>query len=282
LREAGGSAKAIFAERALNEIVGHSQGIPRQLNLLCNNALIRAYAIGLRWVSVKTARAAIDEYENLGRAVEQFPKPLVRPVLRSIMARTAIPVTGLGFVALVGLYFLGVGRAPRAELMLRGQTTTPIVSTNVAQKRDTPISTAPSRPTDSDTGALQKRIAALIPPSSLPNDRAALMSSSSPPNDSEVSKRAVANASSTSRTVASARLPHPTRDPHSKSRETLAYSVRSGDTIEGIALRQLGSRAKFESVVEANPQLRDVNRIYPGDTVFLPTRPARRDGNDPR
>jgi nucleoid-associated protein YgaU len=106
------------------------------------------------------------------------------------------------------------------------------------------------------------------------------MQSSSPLNDSEVGRRAVANASPASRRVASASLPNPTHDTHLKSRETFAYSVRSGDTLEGIALRQLGSRVKVESVVEANPQLRDVNRIYPGDTVFLPTEPVRRDGND--
>ena len=46
LRNAGGSANALFAKSALGEIVYHSQGIPRQLNLLCNNALIRAYAVG--------------------------------------------------------------------------------------------------------------------------------------------------------------------------------------------------------------------------------------------
>jgi hypothetical protein len=167
LRDAGGSAKAIFAERALNEIVSHNQGIPWQLNLLCNNALIRAYAIGLRCVSVKTARTAIDEDENLRRAVEKFPKPVVRPVLRSITARPAIPLAGLGLVALAGLYSLGVGAVPRPELMLRGETTTPIVSTNVVQRLDTAVNTAPSRPTDSDTDALQKKIAALIPSSSL-------------------------------------------------------------------------------------------------------------------
>lgn len=206
----------------------------------------------------------------------------MRPALRSITARPAIPVAGLGLVALAGLYFLGVGEAFRAELRIRSEPTTPIVSTNAAQKRDAAISAAPSGQADSDTGALQKAIAALISSSSAPNDRATPMPSSAPLNDSEVSKRAVANAPSASRTVASASLLSPTRDAHSKSREIFAYSVRSGDTIEGIALRQLGSRVKVESVVEANPQLRDANRIYPGDTVFLPTKPTRRQGNDSR
>jgi hypothetical protein len=103
---------------------------------------------------VKIARAAIEEYEHLERAVDKFPKPVVRPMLRSITARPAIPVTGLGLVALARVYFLGVG--PRAEFRLRGETTRPIVSTNVAQKRDTAVSTAPLRQTDSASAALRK------------------------------------------------------------------------------------------------------------------------------
>src|ERR1700674_1186408 len=70
LRDAGGTANRIFAKRALEHIVSHSQGIPRQLNLLCNNALIRAYGGGLQRGSLSVARAAINEYENLGGAIE--------------------------------------------------------------------------------------------------------------------------------------------------------------------------------------------------------------------
>src|SRR5260221_1727486 len=43
LRESGGSTKEIFGKRAVAMLVDHSQGIPRQLNLLCNNPLIRTY-----------------------------------------------------------------------------------------------------------------------------------------------------------------------------------------------------------------------------------------------
>ncbi len=51
--------------------------------------------------------------------------------------------------------------------------------------------------------------------------------------------------------------------------------MQSGDTIEGLALRHLGSEVEIQSVVEANPQLSDINRIYPGETVFLPAERAR-------
>jgi nucleoid-associated protein YgaU len=58
--------------------------------------------------------------------------------------------------------------------------------------------------------------------------------------------------------------------------------VQSGDTMERIARRHLGLEVKIESVIAANPQLRDVNRIYPGDTVFLPAESAQREANGSR
>ena len=295
LRNAGGSANAIFDKRALGEIVGRSQGIPRQLNLLCNNALIRAYAVGLRRVSVKIARAAIGEYDNLGTAVEEFPQPLLRPALRSITAHPAISLTSVGLAALAGLCFLGVREAPRLrslvhgfsshahldlqrrleqrlhgiELMFRGETNPSLVSANLAPKREADVNAVSHIPTDSHTGASPDGTAAPIPPSS-------------GPNDGEASKRVVDDASSAPGSMPGASVANPSRNTSPTSRETLAYSVKSGDTIEGIALRHFGSKAKTQSVIRANPQLRDVNRIYPGDTVFLPAKSADHDENGTR
>jgi general secretion pathway protein A len=263
LRNAGGSANAIFAKSALGAIVDRSQGIPRQLNLLCNNALIRAYAVGLRRVTLKIARAAIGEYDNLGTAVEEFRQPFLRPALRSITAHPAIALTSLGLAALAGLCFLGVREAPRIELMFSGETNPPLVSTNVAPKRDADVNAMSRIPTDSHAGVPPDRTAALIPPSSVPND-------------GEPSKTVVDDALSAPRSMPRASVANPSRNANPISQQRFAYSVQSGDTIEGIALRHFGSKAKIPSVIEANPQLRDVNRIYPGDTVFLPAESAGR------
>jgi type II secretory pathway predicted ATPase ExeA/phage tail protein X len=243
LRDAGSVAGRIFAKRALAEIVGHSQGIPRQLNLLCNNALIRAYAAGLRRVSVKVARAAINEYENLGGTVEEFREPLVRQILRSITARPAIALTGLGVVVLAGLYSLRVSGVPNAEHRFRGEARS-VVSADVGQNREAAVNTGPRILTGTDPGFPRNATASIEPHS----------------------------ASTTSAD----------RNAELKSHETLSYSVQSGDTIEGIALRHFGSEAKIQSVIKANPQLRDVNRIYPGDTIFLPAESTQRDKNGSR
>ena len=260
LRNAGGSAHSIFAAGALREIVAHSKGIPRQLNLLCNNALIRAYAAGLRWVSVKIALAAVKEYENLGQTAAKFREPLTRQVLRSITARPAISLTSLGVATMAGLCFLGVRQSPKIELMFRSETNPSLVRANVVQKRQGDVNAVSHIPTDSHTGASPDGTAALIPPSSGPNDR-------------EANKRVV-DASAAPRSMPSASVANPSRNANPTSGEMFAYSVQSGDTIEGIALRHFGSKAKIPSVIEANPQLRDVNRIYPGDTVFLPAESA--------
>jgi general secretion pathway protein A len=105
LRESGGSTKEIFGKRAVEMLVDHSQGIPRQLNLLCNNALIRAYGSDLRFVTAKFAREAISEFENLAGTEERFRAPIGRWTLHSIVSHSAIP-TGFSLIALIGLYFL--------------------------------------------------------------------------------------------------------------------------------------------------------------------------------
>jgi len=192
-------------------------------------------------VSVKVARAAINEYENLGGTVEEFREPLAREILRSITARPAIPLTGLGFVVLAGLYLLGVSGVPDAELMFRGEAKS-VVSADVGRNRE--VNAGPRILTGSDPGVLRSATVAGEPHSASP-----------------------ANAD---------------RNAQLKSHETLSYSVQSGDTIEGIALRHFGSEAKIQSVIKANPQLRDVNRIYPGDTIFLPADSTQRDKNGSR
>jgi type II secretory pathway predicted ATPase ExeA len=49
-----------------------------------------------------------------------------------------------------------------------------------------------------------------------------------------------------------------------------SISVQPGDTMQIIAIRQLGSDLELPRLIRANPQLKDINLIYPGETVYLP------------
>ena len=49
-----------------------------------------------------------------------------------------------------------------------------------------------------------------------------------------------------------------------------SISVQPGDTMQIIAIRELGSDLELPKLIRANPQLKDVDLIYPGETVYLP------------
>ncbi len=49
-----------------------------------------------------------------------------------------------------------------------------------------------------------------------------------------------------------------------------SISVQPGDTMQIIAIRQLGSDLELPRLIRSNPQLKDINVIYPGETVYLP------------
>jgi type II secretory pathway predicted ATPase ExeA len=65
LRSKGGTAAKIFNRKALQYMVAASAGVPRRVNVLCHNAMLLAYAAGAKQVSLKMAKDAVAEYQDL-------------------------------------------------------------------------------------------------------------------------------------------------------------------------------------------------------------------------
>jgi general secretion pathway protein A len=65
LRSKGGSAAKIFNHKALKYLVAASAGVPRRVNVLCHNAMLLAYAAGAGQVTLKMAKEAVAEYQDL-------------------------------------------------------------------------------------------------------------------------------------------------------------------------------------------------------------------------
>jgi len=63
LRRAGANGAAIFTKEAIDAIARYSYGIPRVVNLLCEHALIGAFADQQRPVLAATVNAAAEEFE---------------------------------------------------------------------------------------------------------------------------------------------------------------------------------------------------------------------------
>ena len=55
------------------------------------------------------------------------------------------------------------------------------------------------------------------------------------------------------------------------SGETVFYTVKSGDTLGGIAAAHYGNAGKYPIIFEANqPMLKDPDKIYPGQSLRIP------------
>jgi general secretion pathway protein A len=63
-----GSNGAIFTPKAIREIYRRAKGIPRVINILCDNTLLTAYALDQKVVDVKPVREAAKDLK-LGRAI---------------------------------------------------------------------------------------------------------------------------------------------------------------------------------------------------------------------
>jgi nucleoid-associated protein YgaU len=58
--------------------------------------------------------------------------------------------------------------------------------------------------------------------------------------------------------------------PAAPRRMATTFTVRPGDTLSQIAQSQLGRASYAACIAQANPTLRDINRIFPGQSLLLP------------
>jgi general secretion pathway protein A len=101
LRAKGGTARAIFAPAALSYLVARSEGIPRRVNVLGHNSMLKGYAAASKKVSLALVENVVDEYENLlnarcVRTAADRPAPAPNP--HSRLMRAAWTVTALALV----------------------------------------------------------------------------------------------------------------------------------------------------------------------------------------
>lgn len=105
LTKAGGSETPIFTGKALHRIIEEAQGIPRILNILCDNALITGYGYRKKPVGINIALEIIKDFK--GREAAEFKKP-ARPLLLGYGLVLAVLLLASGLFSLWGnLPFFG-------------------------------------------------------------------------------------------------------------------------------------------------------------------------------
>jgi len=96
LRIAGAFDHNIFTPKALKEIFDYSQGIPRLINIVCDNALLTGYATDQKVIGHKTIHEVINNLEGFSPQKKK----------RKIILFKLIPIVLLSLVALIVLVSL--------------------------------------------------------------------------------------------------------------------------------------------------------------------------------
>jgi general secretion pathway protein A len=238
LRARNGSAQEVFSSSALKTISDHSGGIPRRINVLCHNAMLLAYTSDSNRVRGQHAKAAAAEYENLF-VTASTPRQSDPSVRETPKTRwwSAAAVAALGAVVF-GISYLW--------------------SLSLYSHHDHRGNVGAS----SAVSDLGRRLA---------EGPLTRMGSASQP-----AKRLATGAASTPGGTALVSEP-PAKASQPSQPRLRQIRVKLGDTVANIARRYLGSSQKLDELIAANPQLANVDRIFPGDVIYLP----QSDSSDP-
>jgi len=110
IRVAGGGARRLFSDGAVHHVARLSKGIPRLINLLCDRALLGAYAENADHVSLKIMKKAGREV--FGPAQSAFPS------LRFILI-TAVALVVFGIGLPITYYYLKIPSVERVFKQLQ-------------------------------------------------------------------------------------------------------------------------------------------------------------------
>jgi general secretion pathway protein A len=271
LRARGGRSRDIFDSDALAYLLRHSNGIPRQINVLCHNAMLLAYSSEASRVPLKAARVAVAENgESLLNGFGVMTNPL-----------TWQQSSLLG--AAIGLFLFGTyiyKDMPKKPLHTQSRTsaTVALESRTVAPDHEASLKATPTK-----VFATLPQTAAMAATRATLDDRPAATADSFVSSSNEAKPQRDNPAA----TVLPALLPDDLAIKHEQSgaRQTAnllapsaapeaddqrrRVSVKYGDTLESLALHYLGSRYALNILIDANPQIENINKIYPGQKIYL-------------
>ncbi len=224
LKAFGGSVETVFQRDAIEYLLARCEGNPRRINVLCHNALLQAHNANETIVSLKSARTATRNIDNLFASARRY-EPVDRipaffrrkfPTLVSVThgLGPAIAASMLAIVGMGSLYFMNSGALRPEEP----------VSIDAARTVGDAVIEYPDVAKSQLTSEGDDRTAALGGGQARDQDGG----------------------------------------------EPRRVRVQSGDTLRTIARNYLGSDDEVSRLIKANPQVGNVDHIYPGEMLNLP------------
>ncbi len=292
LRSRGGDIERLFTRSAVRELSRASGGIPRRINVLCHNALFLAYADGEECVTAEHVRDAAHDYDHLLASRASAPVKMAASASAAMQSaseamryaaasfgRMATPAASIGpamqsFAAtavraaaeactFAALCLLGIAVVGFFELRPVRNNLSALAARFASQATGlrSPIVVERS-PAQFKTGSYQATIPA---PNTLGLAPVNVHDSSARDanelNELMMKRVRARHFSTTGRSVAKER--------QSETNADATVLVRAGDTLSKIAMRLYGSFGTDElsRLTAANPQIKDANVIYPGQSI---------------
>lgn len=168
LKSAGGQKAELFTAPALLRCWKASQGIPRVINVICDNAMMVAFAEGSDRITVSVMNAAIRDLDGLTRSEAWWEK------LRESLGMPAVRFGALAAAVLVAAFALGrgmglnEGEMPKISVPVAAPPATPAAAPAPARQAPSPVPAAAS-PAPASPPA--PPVAVATPPAAVPATR---------------------------------------------------------------------------------------------------------------
>lgn len=240
LGNCGASISDLFEPAAIQQIVAHSGGIPRRLNVLCHNAMLLAYSAGKRTVELQFAESAITEFENLFTSERPFDGAPAAAKRKGEWRRIKF---GFAAAAVVGIVAIAAGEAD--HLLSRHEGAASGKATGVALNRAIAMEDAAAQKAGKLAGALSTII---IGSESSGSAFAATAKSNNGINGSSNHLTGAGN---------------PKAESSDSGEVRREIQVHRGDTLRHIAEAYLGSEDALPQLIGANPQIHNTDLIFP-------------------
>ena len=290
LRSRGGDIERLFTRGAIKELMRSSGGIPRRINVLCHNALMLAYAEGEESAAVQHVRDAVHDYDSLLASKASAPVKMAASVNEAIRSassrftRNTTTASSRGPTlraavagALAAICLLAVAGAGITEVRPFRETLTALSARYTSRdKRPQPQTLAQWSPaqfkTRSDEAAKSAPKAISVAPLNVHDGSAGSANElimRGPVEGPSKTDLPLPEKSKPESNPAANVIPVKLSSAGNNSAQGETVIVGTGDTISKIAKRIYGSFGTDElgRLTAANPEIKDINLIFPGQTI---------------
>jgi general secretion pathway protein A len=261
---AGHRGNQIFSPGALDLICKHTRGIPRLINIFCDNALLAAYGREQTRVDVDLMKEIINDYEQSKLSpVEDTTPPLPERGERKLSVAKVLLITVLIFLNILLAFLLGLNfKSTPGSFSLLLKSLVSQLRSSAPEKHSSDEATPPvTRQPPTQIPIPMQQENTLPAGETITRDSQPEVAGVSPDHPEPTAQPLPAPPDESAAPVHASSEPSPR-----------VISAKAGDIISELAAREYGTfnDTIFDIIKRANPEIKDLNLIYIGERVILP------------